>query len=105
MKILLDECLPKKLKKHFQGHEIYTVPEMGWGGTKNGALLKLAAGKFELFVTIDQNLQYQQNLSQPPLAIIVLKALNNRYQTLLPLAPKIMNAIGTIQPNQIVYVS
>lgn len=62
MRILLDECLPRKLKKDLIGHDVLTVPEMGWRGVKNGELLRRAKNSFDVFVTIDQGLQYQQNL-------------------------------------------
>ncbi len=62
MKLLLDESLPRRLKSLFADHETRTVPEMGWQGTKNGELIRLAAAEFDVFLTADQNLQYQQNL-------------------------------------------
>jgi len=66
MKILLDECIPRKLKNSFPGHECQTVPEAGLAGQKNGLLLSLAEGAgFDLFITIDKGLQYQQNLAGP----------------------------------------
>lgn len=58
MRILLDECLPRGLKKHLPGHDVRTVPEAGWAGTKNGALLRAAAGQVDVFITIDSNLVY-----------------------------------------------
>jgi len=63
MRILLDESLPRRLKTEFVGHEVATVAERGWSGVKNGELLTLAAERFDVFVTADQNLQYQQNLA------------------------------------------
>lgn len=71
MKVLLDECLPRKLRRHLPGHEVFTVPEMGWAGVKNGALLRLvesAQPEFAVFLTMDGNLQYQQNLPAKKLA-------------------------------------
>ena len=73
MKVLFDECLPKRLKQAFRGHEIKTVPEVGWAGKTNGELLQLAKGKFEAFVTIDQNLQYQQNLETSGMAVVLIR--------------------------------
>ena len=76
MKVLLDECLPRRLKRGLSPHQVFTVPEMGWAGVKNGALLRLIqTAAFDVFVTIDGNLEYQQNLKQANLAIIVLCAL------------------------------
>jgi len=58
MRVLLDECLPKRLKRELAGHEVQTVPEAGWAGRENGELLQLAAGKFDAFITIDRSLAY-----------------------------------------------
>ena len=84
-RVLLDECLPKKLKREFVDCAVSTVTEMGWAGTKNGELMKVAHDLFDVFVTADQNLQYQQNLSYADIGVIVLVALNNRIETLAPL--------------------
>ncbi len=94
MKILLDECLPKKLKKDFINHEVNTVPEMGWAGKKNGELLLLAENHFDIFITTDQNLQYQQNLKDKDISIFVLKARDSRYETLKSLVPSILSQIS-----------
>jgi predicted nuclease of predicted toxin-antitoxin system len=90
MRILLDESLPRRLRSAFPGHEVATVAEAGWSGLRNGELLQLAAERFDLFVTADQNLQYQQNLRSLPLAIAVLAARDNRLETLLPLAAQLL---------------
>lgn len=105
MNILLDECLPRRLKFHIGDHIVQTVPEMGWAGTKNGALLRLAEGAFDVFVTADQNMQYQQNLRSNILGIIVLVAPNNRLETLTPLVPKLMSTLSSIQPGKVVHIS
>ncbi|WP_131112308.1 DUF5615 family PIN-like protein [Sulfuricystis thermophila] len=94
MRILLDESLPRRLRQAIDGHEVVTVVEAGWSGVKNGQLLTLAAKDFDVFVTADQNLRYQQNLSALPLAVFVLKANNNRYPTLLPLVPKLLDELS-----------
>jgi len=60
MRLLLDECLPRTLKKEFRDYKIRTVPEMGWAGKKNGELLRLAEKQFDVFITLDQNLQYRK---------------------------------------------
>ena len=90
MRILLDESLPHRLRVAFPGHEVATVAEVGWSGRQNGELLQLAAARFDLFVTADQNLQYQQNLSSLPLSIAVLAGRDNRFETLLPLATQLL---------------
>lgn len=105
MNVLLDECLPRRLKRELPGHAVSTVPEMGWAGTKNGALLHLAETTFEVFVTIDQNVAYQQNLRSVVLGIVILVAANNRLETLRPLMPQVAVALRTIQPGDLVRIT
>jgi hypothetical protein len=105
MRVLLDECLPKKLKREIVGHEIVTVPEQGWAGTKNGELLRLAAVEFDVFITIDQNLTAQQNLNKISLAIIVLSSPSNRLDVLKPLMPKVQEALATIKAGDVVVIT
>jgi PIN like domain len=86
MRILLDECVPRPLRHELPGHDVRTVPEMGWAGKKNGELLQLMAQQaFEVFLTVDQNLRFQQNLSGAGVGIIVLVAPTNRLADLVPL--------------------
>ncbi len=105
MKILIDECLPRKLKLELLDHEVKTVPEQGWSGQKNGALLRLMSGVFDVFITIDGNLQDQQTLANHPVGFIVLSAVNNRLPTLIPLMPQVRSALETVQPGQVVIVT
>jgi hypothetical protein len=105
MNVLLDECLPRKLKYDLPGHTVSTVPEMGWAGTKNGALLRLAETAFEVFITADQNVEYQQNLHSTVLRIVVLVASNNRLETLQPLMPKVLLVLPTIQPGDLIHIT
>lgn len=74
MKLLLDECIDRKLAKEFSGYEIKTVPQMGWAGVKNGQLLTFAEAEFDVFITVDRNLPFQQNLPQFNMAVLVLQA-------------------------------
>lgn len=104
MKILLDECLPRKLKFELEGHEVYTVPQQGWAGVKNGNLLRLAETEFEVFVTVDGNLTYQQNFQSLVLGIIVLVAPSNQLESLKPLVPEILRVLETIQSGEIMYI-
>lgn len=101
MKILLDESLPRKLRSDFGiDHEVWTVRDKGWLGQKNGALLKLMIEDgFTLFITVDRNLPYQQNLIRLPLTIFVLCAGDNRRETLAPQIPKLFErlAAGNLQ--------
>jgi Domain of unknown function (DUF5615) len=78
MRILLDECIDSRLAREFVGYAIKTVPQMGWAGIKDGQLLALAAGEFDIFITVDRNLSFQQNIPQFDIAVIVLEAPSNR---------------------------
>ena len=104
MKILLDECVDWRLKRHLPGHEVKTAQDMGWATIKNGELLKLAAAEFEAFVTVDRNLSFQQNTSAYAVAIIVLQAKTNRLSDLTPLTPRLLEALKTAQPSEVTIV-
>ena len=78
MKLLLDECIDRKLTREFIKYDVKTVTQMGWGGVKNGQLLAFAETEFDVFITVDRNLSFQQNLSQFNIAVIVLQAKSNR---------------------------
>ncbi len=104
MRVLLDECVPRKLKRELAGHEVLTVTEHGWSGVKNGRLLALAKAEFDVFLTVDQNLKYQQNLKSFNIGIILLAAKNNRLKTLLPLAPQVREALDNIKVGDFVRV-
>ena len=96
MKILLDECIDRKLAREFPDYEVKTVPQMGWAGVKNGQLLTLAESEFDVFITVDRNLSFQQNLPQFDMAVIVLQAPSNRLADLKPLAPKVLAILATV---------
>ncbi len=89
MRILLDECLPRRLKRDLVGHETKTVPEMGWAGKTNGALLTVAQVDFDVFLTVDRNLSFQQDINKFNIAVVVLVAKSNKHAALqtLVLAP------------------
>lgn len=91
---MLDECLPRKLKKELVEHDVSTVPEMGWAGKKNGELLKLAAAEFDVFLTADQNLAYQQKLETAGFGVIVLVTRDNRFESFKELIPKVLNLLN-----------
>jgi predicted nuclease of predicted toxin-antitoxin system len=74
MRLLLDESVPRRFRQALPAHAVKTAVEMGWGGRKNGELLALAATEFEAFITVDQNLPYQQNIGTLPIAVVVLVA-------------------------------
>ena len=96
MKLLLDECIDRRLARDLAGHEVKTVPQMGWAGIKNGELLTLAEKEFEVFITVDRNLSFQQNLATFNIAVLVLHATSNRLADLRPLAPKILSMLPTL---------
>jgi hypothetical protein len=104
MKILLDECVPRRLRNFLPGHEIKTVPEMGWGGIKNGKLLAIAQEEFEVFLTVDQNLPFQQNLARLRICVMVVPSRSNDINDLLPLVPAILAALPTVEPGQVITV-
>ena len=104
MRVLLDECVPRKLKRELPGHEVLTVTDRGWSGVKNGELLALAIAEFDAFLTVDQNLKYQQNLQTFPIAILLLIAPNNRLKTLLPLMPDVREALAEIKAGEFVRI-
>ncbi len=95
MRVLLDEQLPRQLAAYLGGHETQTVQQQGWAGLKNGELLKQAKGAgFEIFLTADQNLEFQQNLSNSGLFIVVLVAVSNALEDLLPVVPAALAAMA-----------
>ena len=90
MRILLNECIDRRLAKDYIGYEVRTVPQMGWAGIKNGQLLNLAQQGLDVFITVDRNLSFQQNLLSFKIAVIVLKVSSNRLLDLRPLVPKVI---------------
>ena|ERR1043165_8808763 len=104
MRILLDECLPKKLKLELADHFVQTVPEAGWSGKQNGELLRLAEKDFDVLLTNDQNMEHQQHLKQFDLAYVVLVAMTNDIDDLRPLMPAVNIALAAIKPGQVVYI-
>ncbi|MFM1843898.1 MAG: hypothetical protein RLZZ490_2641 [Cyanobacteriota bacterium] len=105
MRILLDECLDRRLAREFFGYDVKTVPQMGWAGVKNGRLLALAeSAEFDVFITVDRNLSFQQNLSQFKLAVIVLHAPSNRLTDIRPLAPTILAILATVTKGQVTII-
>ncbi|MEN9566438.1 MAG: hypothetical protein RLZZ69_1634 [Cyanobacteriota bacterium] len=105
MQILLDECVPRPLKRELTDYEIRTVVEMGWSGKKNGELLQLMSQEgFTILLTTDQNLRYQQNLLQSGVAVVVLVAHSNKLSDLLPLIPDARNVLNTITSGEVIEV-
>lgn len=105
MRLLLDESVPRRLKDALAPHAVRTVGDMGWSGMKNGALLALAAPEFDAFVTVDQNLPYQQNIARLPMAVVVLVAPSNQLKDLLPTVPKLLAALAGLKAGEYTQVS
>jgi predicted nuclease of predicted toxin-antitoxin system len=101
MNVLLDECLPRKLKNELKDHYVSTVTQSGWSGKKNGELLRLAEKQFDVFITIDQNLSYQQNISNVKIAVILLTAKDNEIETLRPLFPKVRQLLQKLEAGHV----
>jgi hypothetical protein len=105
MRILLDECAPRPLKREFLDYEIRTVVEMGWAGKKNGELLQLMRQEgFTILLTTDQNLCCQQNLQEAGVAVVVLVALSNKLSDLLPLISDARSVLNIITPEEVIEV-
>lgn len=104
MRILIDECLPRKLKRELPEHDVRTVQEMKGSGLKNGALLRRMDGQFDIFITIDGNLEYQQDLGRRTIAVIVPQASNNKTETLAPLVQAVRARLNNLKPGEIVRI-
>jgi hypothetical protein len=94
MRVLLDESRPRRLRSELPEHEVSTVPEAGWAGAKNGELLRLAEPTFDVFVTMDQHLPEQQNLSELALCVVILRAKSSALRDLLPIADSLRSAVA-----------
>ena len=102
--MLLDECVPRRLRRELPGHDVRTVTEMGWSGIKNGPLLRRAGQEFDVFLTVDQGVEYQQNLLGLDLAIIVMVAPTNDIGDLRLLMPRVREKISSASPGILVNV-
>ena len=106
MRVLLDECMPRRFRRELHGHDVVTIRDMGWSGKQNGELLGLiVSAGIEVLITVDQNLRYQQNLAAYSIGLIVLIAKSNRLPDLLPLADAVRAALNSMIPGTVVEVS
>jgi predicted nuclease of predicted toxin-antitoxin system len=96
VRILLDECLPAELADELVGHDVRTVQQEGWSSLENGALLSLAARRFSVFITVDKHIERTQQLP-PELAVVTLRALTNRIESLRPLVPEVLRVLQDIR--------
>ncbi len=104
MKLLLDECVPRPLGKLLKGHYVVTIEQAGLKGLENGDLLKAASTDFEVLVTVDKNIEYQQNPKNFPMAILILSANSNRLEDLMPLIPTALSALTDIKSGEIITI-
>jgi len=104
VRILLDENLDWRLCRELPGHEVESVPLIGWAGLKNGALLAQAEKRFDVLLTMDSNMVRQQNVARFRLAVIVLQARSNRLADTRPLRPKVLAALSSVQPGTLAVV-
>ena len=105
MRVLLDESIPIDFARDLESLGAETVIGLGWAGLKNGALLHQAAGQFQVLVTMDKNLRFQQNLAAHPIGIVLIRARSNRIDDLRPLVPKILDAVAAVELGKILAVN
>jgi hypothetical protein len=105
VRVLLDECVDWRPGRELASHEVKTARQMGWTALKNGELLGLASARFDLFVTVDRNLSFQQDIVSFPIAVVVPHARTNRLADLRPLVPRLLSAIEARQPGTVKLIS
>jgi predicted nuclease of predicted toxin-antitoxin system len=105
MRVLIDECLDWRLGRALPGHDCVSVPKMGWAGIKNGQLLALAQAEFDVFLTADRNLSFQQNPTQFQIAVVVLVAGSTQLSRTSPLMPQVLALLPGLIPGQVVIVA
>jgi predicted nuclease of predicted toxin-antitoxin system len=103
MKVLLDECVPRKFKDSLSGHDCSTVPDEGLAGKKNGELLALAeSAGFQVFLTLDRGIEYQQNLHPRTIAVVIIRTKSSQLAELLWHVPDLLQALKSIEPGQLI---
>jgi predicted nuclease of predicted toxin-antitoxin system len=102
--ILLDENFPRPLRRYLTGHQVTTVQKMEWLEAENGDLLAIAEAEFDVLLSTDKNMKYQQNFTARDIAVITLRAVNNRIETLEPLMPQVLALLPTVQPGHVYFV-
>ena len=101
MRIIVDEQLPIDISRELYGHTVETVVARGWAGMKNGELLRRMRGRYDVLLTMDRGIEFQQQISTLPFGIIIVRARSNRMQHLSPLVPSILNAIAASKPGRV----
>lgn len=104
MRVLLDECVDRRLAREIIGHKVTTVPDAGWASAKNGDLVALAQTNFDAFVTVDRNLLFQQRLPSFSITVVILRARTNRLVDLRPLIPKLLEVLPMAKRGEVTWV-
>lgn len=104
MKLLLDECIDRRLAKEFSSADVKTVSQLKWAGIKNGELLSLAERDFDIFITVDRNLSFQQHLPKFDIAVILLHAKTNKLIDLKMLVPKIIAILPKAKKGELTHI-
>lgn len=104
MTVFLDHCLPKRLRLFLPSHQVTTAREMRWEQIANGKLLSLAEGQFDVFLTIDKGIKYQQNMTGRTIAAITLRAINNSIVAHAPLMPQVLTLLPMVEPGRVYIV-
>jgi hypothetical protein len=105
MRLLLDECVPRPLLHDLRSYDAHDVVDMGWSSKRNGELLTLMlAHGFDVLLTVDRNLSFQQNLRASGVGVVVAEARTNRVKELRPLIPRILEALGAVKPGELITV-
>lgn len=104
MRVLLDERLPRRLRADLRDHEVRTVQEEGWAGMKNGALLRVAAGQFDVLLTVDRSILFQQNLKGLSIGVLAMVAQGNRFSDLRPLMTQVRHALPKVRAGEVLRV-
>jgi hypothetical protein len=104
VRILLDECLPARLKTALPGHAVTTVPEAGWRSSKDGPLLKFAEGSFDIFITVDRRMETELDLPSFRLGFVILHTPSNRLVDFQPILPLIAEAVARVGPGKIEHI-
>ena len=100
MRVLLDECLPERLKDELPGHQVRAAREAGLAGKKNGLLMELASAQFDVLVTVDRGIASQQNTTNSTLGVVLIHARSNSFAALAVLLPELRQAVAVVMPGQ-----
>ena len=101
MRVLIDNCVPKRLASAIAGHNVACVVDLGWGALPDGTLLDRIANEHDALVTVDRNIRHQQRLDSRPFCVVVLRARTNRLADLLPLIPALLDVLGRAEPGKV----